>query len=229
MVTRFSVVLALLLMACGPREGLHPVTPPDLEPPPGDAPGVANDPVRQDYRVVLAECDDQRQAMEGDVGDAENRRREQTAVAAAVYAVGEATDVRDDSDVPTDGVGGQAPCPQDRDPNRAGPCIRPTPTVGTTGAPSPAQSDEDAVRSDAHVRMNSIETAVDEADEFLFAHPDTTEWTDGDRAEWTTRRNRLAQLCGYTAAGPTGPAPEPEPEPHRGPLDLEPEPEPAPE
>ena len=223
MTFRSSAASLLLLAACA-REPLQPVTPADLDPPPGDAPGVANDPVRQDYRVLLEQCEDKRQAMTGNIDDAERRRASQTAVASVAYAVGEATDVRDDSDVPTDGVGGQDPCPQDRDPNRAGPCIRPTPTVGATGQPSPAQSDEDEVRSESRIRMNSIESAVDDADEYLFANPETASWGEAERAEWTARRNNLARLCEYTAAGPTGPAPveaEEESEEPSGPMDFE--------
>jgi hypothetical protein len=180
------------------------VTAADLDAPPQDAPGVANDPVRRDYRVVLQQCEDVRSAHEEELTDAQRRRRRQTAAAAAAYAVGEATDVQDDSDVPLDGVGGQDPCPRDRDPNRAGPCVTPTPTVAGTPNPSPAQAQVDEVQSEALIELRSIDQAISEADDFLFSNPEPREWSAEEREEWLARRNRLAQLCDYTAPGPWG-------------------------
>ena len=59
---RFLFIALLLSNAC--VEERHPVSPPEVEPPTegGDDAEVANDPVRQDYRLVLAQCDDARAA-----------------------------------------------------------------------------------------------------------------------------------------------------------------------
>ena len=223
-------ILALMLgVGCASTGVSRPsVTPPVVEEPMAAddeaTAAEAMDPIRQDYRMVLAQCEDFRDAEATVDSDERRRRRRETVVAAAAYAIGEATDVDNDSDQPLGTMGGQAECPRDRDPSRPGPCIQETPVVATSEGLGPATGDEDAttpVDPEESVTTSSIQGAVVETDDFLFANPEPNEWSEEQRAEWATRRNRLAQLCGYTAAGPGGMVASAEPEAEAAAGDVE--------
>jgi len=193
--------MSLVALGCAAREPLPTVTAEEMDPPPAEAPGVASDPIRMDYRALLAECEVHRDELQAELDQAEDRRARQSVGAVVAAAAGEALDVRDDTDVPTDGMGGQPACPGDRDPNRAGPCASPTLNADPSRS-SPAEADVAQRRADGLQQLRAITAAIDQTDELLFAHPDPATWDEARRNEWLERRNSLARLCGYDEPPP---------------------------
>jgi len=181
----------MLLSACAPERTLPPVHAGD-EPPAAGGEGVASDPVRVDYAAILERCEGTRDDLQAEVDAARERERNLAIAAAAVYAAGELADGNDDSDIPTDGMGGQPPCPSDR--SQQTPCVQPVPSAGR-GEGSPVRESTDEVHADARRTLDAINRSIEAADEFLFSRPDVDAWSDEERARWAELRDTLARQC----------------------------------
>ncbi|MCA9616698.1 MAG: hypothetical protein H6721_07985 [Sandaracinus sp.] len=156
---------------------------------------VALDPIRRDYAVVLEGCERKRAELEAQIEDEHRREAGLATLAVAAAVVGEATDVPDDSDVDT-GMGGQPPCPQDRDPERGmGPCAQPT--LSPEPAGSPARARRDQLTGDARMQIRTINELIDGMDAMLFETPDVSTWTSEQQDAWREQRRALAARCGF--------------------------------
>lgn len=188
---RFPSFVFVTLLACG---GSNQNTPPTYadDPPPEEV--VADDPVRADYRDLLILCDELRDSLEERVDEAQTRRRAAGVLAAAAVIAGEAGSSRNPSDVPTDGLGGQGRCPTNDDPSYDGPCAQGTARLTVRGDDESRQGVERA-QADVGRAIEQINAAISDADEFLFSHPETAEWTDEDRDAWDEVRQAVASIC----------------------------------
>ena len=126
--------------------------------------------------------------------DSERRYGAETAVATVAVIAGEAASARDPSDVPLDGVGGQGLCPNPSDPHQSGPCIQGTPQV-TVAGPGPARAGVESARADVNLTVDRINRAIQDADDFLFAHPEAETWSAEEREEWGDLRAAVAAAC----------------------------------
>lgn len=189
--SRFGLTVLVLLIGCGSRDTLPPVTT-GGEPPVSGGEGVESDPMRVGYAALLLRCDERREQLQSELNHARRRQRNLSVAAAAVYVAGELADSQNDSDVHT-GMGGQPECPANRDPMQPGPCPQPVPTVADPR--SPTVSDTDRIRTEALTTIDSINAAIDASDAFLFGHTQPARWTPEEKQEWDSLQSQLASLC----------------------------------
>lgn len=160
-------------------------------------PSAAGDPVREDLRELHARCTERRNVLRAELERAKERQRRVTAAAAAAWIVGEAADGHDGVKLPVDTAPG---CPRSNEPGDAA-------GVSTICGPgsvvmlhgehpaSPTVQRTVDTHLDARQAIRAINKASDAADEFLFSHPDSTEWSEAQWQRWKELRGDLERAC----------------------------------
>ena len=193
------LAVSVLASACAAREPL-PTSHAEgaSEAPPPDATDtLANDPIRLELRAIHDRCDGTVEALQLGVEDEERRENILTAVAALAYVLGSIGDRQSGAQGDQYGPDTNESCTETnhgrtREGRGCGFAPVPNRSLGEGG---PVATQVDQTHADAGDQIRRINRALDAVDDLIFSAPDSSTWTDEERATWERLRAALMTAC----------------------------------